>query len=36
MQIDDVQLEMTLLDLFLSRHDYKDNHDVRGTYYFVM
>ncbi len=31
MQIDDVQLEMTLLDLFLSRHDYKDNHDACGS-----
>ena len=28
MQIDGVQLEITLLDLFLSRPDYKDNHDA--------
>lgn len=34
MQIDDVQLEMTLLDLFLSRHDYKDNHDAIINNYF--
>jgi hypothetical protein len=29
MQMDDVQLEIALLDLFLLRPDYKDNHDVR-------
>ena len=28
MQIDDVQLEIALLDLFLLRPDYKDNHDA--------
>ena len=26
-----VHVETALLQLFISRHDYKDNHDVAGT-----
>jgi hypothetical protein len=29
MQMDEVQVKIPVLDIFLSRLDYKDNHDVR-------
>jgi hypothetical protein len=32
MQIDVVQVKTVVLDLFLSRPDYKDNHGVRKSY----
>jgi hypothetical protein len=32
MQIDGTQVEIALLELFISRLDYKDNHGVRKSY----